>query len=200
MVSLSYPPAVMKPSFLTCSFFALALLWLLTLSPCGAQTAAEHRLGPGDTVVVKVYQEADLDTSAVLSREGKLALPLVGQISLQGMTNAEAARAIEAAYRNGYLVKPSVTVTTGAMAKKRFSIQGQVVRPGPFFFPDGERVTLMQAIGFAGGYTRIANPSKVTIIRGGMTIKVDAKKLTKSGGAVAIYLFPGHVVNFPEGW
>jgi protein involved in polysaccharide export with SLBB domain len=188
----------MKPFNLPAMRFLLCLL-LSFLSSAVAQGQTDHRLAPGDTVVVKVYQEQDLDNSAVLGKDGTISLHLAGAINLAGLTAAEAAKAIEAAYRDRkFLVKPSVTVAIG-IVKKRFSVQGQVMKPGPYFFPDGERVTLLQAVGFAGGYTRIANASKVTILRGSRTIKVDAKKLAKVGGET-IYLEPGDVVNVPEGW
>lgn len=199
MVIRSALRSFMKP--LSLSFVRLVLCLLMTfLSSAGAQAQTDHRLAPGDTIVVKVYQEQDLDNTAVLGKDGSISLHLAGAINLAGMTTAEAAKAIEAAYRDRkFLVKPSVTVAIGAILKKRFSVQGQVTKPGPYFFPDGERVTLLQAIGFAGGYTRIANASKITILRGTRTIKVDAKKLAKVGGE-AIYLEPGDVVNVPEGW
>ncbi len=177
----------------------LAGLLPLLLLTSRAQSPQEHRFTPGDTVVVKVYEEAELDTSAVVGRDGRIPLQLAGDVHIQGMTSAEAAKAIEAAYRDGYLVKPRVTVTIGAVARKRFSIQGQVTKPGPYFFPEGEQVTLLQAIGFAGGFTRIASPAKITVVRGGQTLKVDAKKMQKEGGT-PFYLQPGDAVNVPESW
>ena len=97
------------------------------------------------------------------------------------------------------MVKPKVTVSLGAIPKKRFSIQGQVTKPGPYFFPDGETVSLLQAIGYAGGPTRIAKMSGVTVLRNGATLKVNAAKMAKDGGQ-PFYLQPGDVVNIPEGW
>lgn len=179
-------------------FISLAALFRLLLCTSGAQTPTDHRFGPGDNLSIKVYEEPDLDTAAQVGRDGRITLQLAGDISVAGMTAAEAGKAIEAAYRDGYLVKPRVTVSIVSVPRKRFSIQGQVSKPGPYFFPDGEQVTLLQAVGFAGGYTRIASPAKVTIVRSGQTIKIDAKKMAKEGGTY--YLQPGDVVNVPEGW
>lgn len=166
-----------------------------------AQVSSDHRLEAGDAIEVKVFQEPDLDNPRiVISKDGKVTLALVGEVTLAGLTATDAARAIEKAYKNGYLVKPSVTVSLAGLAKRRYTIQGCVLRPSSYFFPDGEQVTLIQAIGNAGGYTRIANPGKITIVRARQTIKVDAKKLAKGGGGETVYIQPGDVINVPEGW
>ena len=181
----------------------------LTLSvPSRAQTAGDQRIAPGDKVVVRVYMEPDLNADVSVGSNGRISIPLLTSgVNVAGMTTDAAAKAIEAAYRDGYLKHPSVTVAVekgaapalSAAARKHFSISGQVVSPKAYYLPEDGKLTLLQAIGFAGGPTRIANLSKVTIVRGGQTIKVDAKKLTKEGGD-PVYLQPGDVVNVPEGW
>ena len=64
-----------------------------------------------------------------------------------------------------YLVNPHVNVNVTEYSKRRITILGQVQKPGSYDMPDREAVTLLQAIGMAGGYTRIADPSKITFKR-----------------------------------
>ena len=65
----------------------------------------------------------------------------------------------------GYLTNPQVNLTVRTYARKLFTILGQVQKPGTYPIEGGESVSLLQAIGMAGGYTRIANPSKVILKR-----------------------------------
>ena len=179
------------------------LTFVLSVLILGAfgQAPVDHKLAAGDSVVVKVYGEPELDTTAPVSRDGRISVPMAGEVAVGGMTAAEAAKTIADAYRERrFLKNPSVTVTLGSITRQRFSVTGQVLKPGPYFFPPGPQpLTVMQAIGIAGGHTRIASLSKVTIQRGAQIIKVDAKKLTKNGG-VSPNLQPGDIVNVPEGW
>lgn len=180
----------------------LALVFGLMIHAVFGQAPADHRLSAGDSVTVKVFGEPECDTVSALGKDGRVTVPMAGGVTVEGMTATEAAKAIADAYRTReFLANPNVTVTiaVGAASRKRFSVTGQVLRPGPFYFPPGEDVSLIQALSIAGGHTRIANLSKVTIQRGSQVIKVDAKKLTKEGG-VAPKLQPGDVVNVPEGW
>jgi polysaccharide export outer membrane protein len=88
----------------------------------------------------------------------------------------------------------------GDYAKRRFTILGAVNKPGSFFFPAGESVSLLQAIGMAGGYSRVASPSKITIKRGDAKapLKVDAKKMAESGAAATFMILPGDIITVGE--
>mgnify|MGYP000048769255 CR=1 FL=1 len=175
---------------------------LLTISqfPAAAQNRAEHVLGPNDSIEVRVFQEPDLDARVTLGQDGKVNLPLVGEVSVGGLTVNDASRAIAQKYKEGYLVNPNVTVTMGDYAKRRFTILGAVNKPGSFFFPAGESVSLLQAIGMAGGYSRVASPSKITIKRGDAKapLKVDAKKMAESGAAATFMILPGDIITVGE--
>ncbi|MCY7281035.1 MAG: polysaccharide export protein, partial [Sphingomonas bacterium] len=161
---------------------------------------AEYTISAGDTVDVKVFQEADLDSRVVVSKDGKISLSLVGEVSVLGLSNSAAARTIEAKYKQGYLVHPKVTVSTFGYAKRRFTVLGAVNKPGSFYFPDTEAVTILQAVGMAGGYSKVANPSKVTVKRGtaGETIKLDLKKMAKDTEAKPFVVQPGDTFTVGE--
>jgi len=163
--------------------------------------SSNHRLVAGDSIEVRVFQEPDLDAKVTLSKDGRAALPLVGEVSLVRLTTTQAAAAIAERYKKGYLKNPRVTVSIADYARQRFTILGAVTKPGSYFFPTGETLTLLQVIGMAGGYTRAANPAKVTVQRGGTqgrVIKVDAKKLGRSSDGPPFRIEPGDIITVAE--
>lgn len=163
--------------------------------------SANHRLVPGDSIEVRVFQEPELDAKVTLSKDGRAALPLVGEVALSRLTTTQAASAIAERYKKGYLKNPKVTVAIADYARQRFTILGAVTKPGSYFFPTGETLTLLQVIGMAGGYTRAANPSKVTVQRGGTqgrVIEVDAKRLARSSDASPFRIEPGDIITVGE--
>ncbi len=166
----------------------VAALCLLLVSMQRTASAQERVLAVGDTVGVSVYDELDLEVKAPIDNTGKITLKLAGEIKIAGLTPTNAARAIENAYKAGYLVNPSVTVTTLGMARRKFSIGGAVTKPGTFQFGATDNVSLLQAIALAGGYTNRADPADITVTRTGKdgrtsAIKLDAKKMAKDGAA-----------------
>jgi len=167
----------------------------------GEADSSNHRLAPGDSIEVRVFQEPELDSKVTLSKDGRAALPLVGEVALSRLTTTQAATAIAERYKKGYLKNPRITVAVVDYARQRFTILGAVTKPGSYFFPTGESLTLLQVIGMAGGYTRAANASKVTVQRGGTrgrVIDVDAKRLSRSSDATPFRIEPGDVITVAE--
>src|SRR5260221_3482477 len=150
---------------------------LLATGPLGAlagdHTAAApplaepqtYVLSPNDVVQVRVYQEDDLETKMRIGKDGTTSFPLIGVINLGGKTVAQAADLIRARLADGYLVNPQITVSVIEYAKRRFTVLGQVQKPGTYEIPNEESVGFLQAIAMAGGYTRLANRANVTITR-----------------------------------
>ncbi|MES2706563.1 MAG: polysaccharide biosynthesis/export family protein [Verrucomicrobiota bacterium] len=171
------------------------LLGLFTcLTSLKAQVSKDHLLAPGDTIEVNVFQEPDLDAKVILSKDGNVTLRLIGDVMVQGKTTSQAAQAITLKYKDGFLVNPNVTVSVVGYAQRRFTILGAVIKPASYYFPEGEPINLLQAIGLAGGYSRVASPSKITIKRGkgGTVIKVDKAKIES-------YLIqPNDIINIGE--
>jgi protein involved in polysaccharide export with SLBB domain len=118
-----------------------------------------------DILQVKVYQEDDLETKLRINRDGTAIFPLIGVINLAGKTVEQAAALIRDELGKDFLVNPQVTVTVVEYAKRRFTVLGQVQRPGAYEIPNEESVTFLQAVAMAGGYTRLANRSNVTVTR-----------------------------------
>ncbi|MGK0188019.1 MAG: protein involved in polysaccharide export with SLBB domain [Verrucomicrobiales bacterium] len=156
----------------------LAVLAVLGMSVTFAHGADDYKIRANDTIEVKVFQEDDLSLKTRVSKEGLVILPLVGPIRIAGLSPNIAAQRIKTAYADGYLVNPQVNVTVADIARRNFTVLGEVSKPGVYQIPDYEFITLVQAIGMAGGFTNKANERKVTIKR-----KVQGKDVTRTFNA-----------------
>ncbi len=174
----------------------------MTAGPAPNIPRSNYILAPSDLVEVKVYQEDDLETKVRVARDGTITFPLVGAVKVGGKSPQEAAESIRDRLARGYLINPQVTVNVLEYTKYRLTVLGQVQKPGSYDFPDRERLTLLEAIGLAGGYTRGANPSKVVIkrfVNGQETVfQVDAKTMASQGSAKGFEVQPGDVITVAE--
>lgn len=162
----------------------------------------EYRLTPNDLLDFRVYQEPDMDAVIRISGDGTAAFPLVGNVKIGGKTITEAVAALRAAYLDGYLVNPQVSITIRAYAKKYITVLGQVQKPGSYEIQGNQEISLLQAIGIAGGYTRIADASKITVKRRErgqeVVLRFDAKKMAKGTSDTSFTLRPGDVLTVGE--
>src|SRR5213080_4180524 len=172
--------------------------------PSGVSAPNGYILSANDQVAVEVFGEDDLRTNGRLNGEGNLSVPLLGSIRLAGLTLTQAASKLTELYSRDYLVSPKVNVMLIGYAKRRFSVLGQVNRPGSYEMPDGSPggIDLLEAIAMAGGYTRIAAPERVNVRRhtaaaGDQIFKVNAKRFTHGTGG-SFRVEPGDTVTVGE--
>lgn len=154
-------------------------------------------IGRMDSLEIRVFREDDLTTRGQLSADGTVSMPLIGSVRVEGLTTDQAAAAIAKKLRAGYLVRPEVSVSIEARIRKTVTILGQAQRPGVFELPAHRSLTLVEAIGMAGGMTRIANDKKITVKRGGQVLTVNLRDITNGKGS-DMSLRSGDVVNIPE--
>lgn len=154
-------------------------------------------IGRLDSVDIRVFREDDLATRGQLSADGSITMPLIGNVKIQGLTTDQAARLIERRLADGYLVKPEVTVSIAARIRRTVTVLGQAQRPGVFEIPAHRNLTLVEAIGMAGGLTRIANTRKVTIKGAGGVRVVNLKEIA-AGKGKDVPLKDGDVIHIPE--
>jgi polysaccharide export outer membrane protein len=165
-----------------------------------------YQLSANDQVAVEVFGEDDLRANGRLNAEGNLSLPLLGSVHLGGLTMTQAAARITELYARDYLVSPKVNLSLVGYAKRRFTVLGQVNRPGSFEMPEGSPggIDLLEAIAMAGGYTRIAAPERVSVRRssssGDQVLKVNAKQLARGEGASGgnFRVLPGDTITIGE--
>ena len=150
---------------------------------------------------MEVFGEEDLRTAARLNADGAVSLPLLGSIKLAGLTLNQAAAKLTELYGRDYLMNPKVNVMLIAYAKRRFTVLGQVNRPGSYEMPEGSPsgIDILEAIAIAGGYTRIAAPERISVKRRERIMRVDAKKLARQGGSSGLFrVEPGDTITVGE--
>jgi polysaccharide export outer membrane protein len=171
----------------------------------GAQAAVngDYIIRAGDTIEMIVYREQDLSIRSKVGRDGMVQLPLLGEVKLGGLTVRAATALIRSKYNADYLVEPQVYLNVASYNTTKFTIIGQVNKPGTYEYAESEPLGLLEAIGMAGGFTRIADRGHVIVKRREgdkvRTTKVNAKKLTDS--SVDQFLIQsGDVINIGESW
>jgi polysaccharide biosynthesis/export protein len=171
------------------------------LSAQAVDTSGEYRMGPKDLVEIKVLEVPDLNVERRVNDAGAISLPLLGELSVQGLTAAEVADRLEAVLTAKYVNRANVSVVIKEFANKPVSIVGAVMRPGSLTIAG--RWDLLQAISAAGGLAAGAG-RKIYVLRraeNGLTerLEIDADDLfVRSSPKWNIPIFPSDVVNVPS--
>ena len=124
----------------------------------------DDRLGPGDVITVSVLSADTLNRKVRVDSGGRIALPLVGNIQVAGLSPREVEQIIADVLREKYMNDPQVGVFVEESASMRFSIEGAVKLPSIYHVKG--RTTLLQAIAAGGGFTNLADTADVKLIRG----------------------------------
>ena len=156
-------------------------------------------VGSGNLIQIKIYGDAASSQVYRVDETGHIRHTLVGRVKMAGLTVAEAERLMEAKLEGDYIVNPRVNIFV--LEFSRFSILGEVSRPGTYEL--NGRVSLIEAIAMAGGFTRISNQRTVRIMRevDGVEsmIEVDTKQITQKGRLEGdIYLEANDVIVVPK--
>jgi len=166
-------------------------------------TNGDYLLKPGDTLEMIVYREQDLNIRSKIGKDGMVQLPLLGEVKLGGLTVRAATALVRSKYNADYLVEPQIYLNVAGYTSRKFTIIGQVGKPGTYEFGGGESLGLLEAIGMAGGFTRIADRGHVVVKRregeAVRTLKINAKKLSESG-VDPFSIEAGDVITIGESW
>ena len=157
-----------------------------------ANSAAEYRLGPEDVIDVFVWKEPELTTNGIVVRtDGKISLPLANELDASGKTAIELQKEITERLRR-YITDPVVNVMVKQINSLKISVLGEVRKPDVYRIKN--RVTVLDAIAMAGGFTDLARPNRVIVLRntaaGPQRIKVDIKQAVGEGHSSVFYLQP----------
>jgi protein involved in polysaccharide export with SLBB domain len=167
-----------------------------------SSTLDNYILSPNDIVLVKVFEDPDLDSQHRISQDGTINFPLIGVVQISGRTVTQAASTIRDRLLKGYLRNPQVRVNVIQYASRRITVLGQVQRPGSYVLPNEERVDLLQAIAMAGGFTRLADEGRVLVrrnVNGVDTIlKVNAHAETKNSSSQLFEVQPDDRITVRE--
>lgn len=166
-----------------------------TTTPAGAPDASaspaydgDYRLGPADQLRVTVFGHDDLSNQYTVASNGTISFPLIGDVDAAGLTVAEFQRLTEQRLSEGYLKSPRVTAEI--MTFRPFYILGEVSRAGEY--PYTNRLTVLNAIATAGGFSHRAN-RKVIAIKGFNDTEERRVELTPT-----TYVQPGDTIRVLE--
>jgi polysaccharide biosynthesis/export protein len=122
----------------------------------------DYVIGSDDVLAVNVWQEHELSLVVPVRPDGKISLPLVGELYVAGLTAWQLQDTI-AQHLKEYLEHPQVTVIVQETKSQRFNVVGEVQKPGSFEF--GHPLTIIDAIALAGGLRDFAQSKKMYVIR-----------------------------------
>lgn len=143
------------------SWVIVAVLWSALAQQIS--NASEYSIGPGDVLKVLVYEHPDLTTVARTSESGSITFPLLGEVSIAGLSSRAVEGRLEELLRQGGFVKrPQVSLSIEEYASQWASVLGQVNRAGTY--PIQARKTVIDLIAAAGGLSANAADT-VTVIR-----------------------------------
>lgn len=166
---------------------ALAIGFFAPWGDWAQAQVAGYRLGSGDKLRVTVFNEKDLSGDFDVNDQGIIALPLIGQVKVGGLTISEAQELITQKYGKDYLVNPRVNVEV--MNYRPFFILGEVKTPGSYPYVGG--MTVLNAVALAGGYTPRANRNNITVKRSsnpqGNEMEVQEDSVVLPGDVIRIH-------------
>jgi polysaccharide export outer membrane protein len=163
-----------------------------------AQVAEDYRIGPGDKLRISVYKDPVSSLDSIQVRpDGKITMPLVGDIDTVGKTPAELTDVITTKLKD-YINNPSVTVIVLEATASVAYVLGEVNHSGSV--PLQGSMTVLQAIAMAGGLRDFAKQGDIRILRKGpngqQTVKFNYKDAVKGQGSNP-FLRPGDIVVVP---
>jgi polysaccharide export outer membrane protein len=119
-------------------------------------------IGNDDVLAVNVWKEPDISRAVPVRSDGKISLPLAGEMQAAGKTPLQLERDIATKLKD-YVSEPEVTVIVQEIRSQKFNVLGQVVRPGSYLL--AEAATVLDAIALAGGFRDFAKQKSIYILR-----------------------------------
>jgi polysaccharide biosynthesis/export protein len=129
------------------------------------QGGDDYQLGPEDVIEVLVWKNADLSKVVTVRPDGRISLPLIGEVQAVGYTVSQVQDEITTRLMDFYQEPPQVSLIVQQANSYVIYIMGQVVRPGQYTVKRG--TTFLQAIALAGGFTPFAATNDVLVLRNG---------------------------------
>jgi polysaccharide export outer membrane protein len=121
-------------------------------------------IGNDDVLAINVWKEPDISRSIPVRSDGKISLPLAGEVQAAGLTPLRLEKDIASKLKN-YISEPEVTVMVQQINSQKFNILGQVARPGSYVIANS--LTVLDAIALAGGFRDFAKKKSIYVLRQG---------------------------------
>jgi len=163
----------------------------------------DYILAPGDTLDLMVYKEPDLSMRSKIARDGRVQLPLLDEVAVAGLSVREAQNRIRDLYNADYLVDPQIYLNIASYVQRKITVIGQVQSPGSYELMGTESLGILEAVGMAGGFTRIADKKNIEVKRkvGGKNeiFKVNSRRQDDEKGG-GFKVLPGDIISVGESW
>jgi len=164
--------------------------------------SSEYKIGPQNVLQIEVYygRDRNLSRKVRVSSTGYINFPLLGEVEVNGLSINECSDKLRALLEKDYLVNPQVSIFIEEYST--VSVIGQVTKPDNY--PIKGKLSVVEAIALAGGFTKIAAPNWVKILRTNTdgtktTIEVKAGDIINGGKKNEdIQLQSGDIVTVPE--
>lgn len=151
----------------------------------------EYRVAPGDKIRVVVLSDTELSGDYEVDSTGLISPRMAGRMSVVGMTTVEIEAMLRNRYRtDGFLRDPKLSVDL--VARRPFYVVGEVTKNGAFPYVNG--INVIQAVAIAGGYTRRASKTRITVRR--FNSPAGEEETVTEDSPIG----PGDVISVPERW
>ena len=119
-------------------------------------------IGNDDVLAINVWKEPDISRSIPVRSDGRISLPLVGEVQAAGQTPLKLEAEISSRLKN-YISEPEVTVMVQQINSQKFNVLGQVMHPGSFVLTNSP--TVLDAIALSGGFRDFAKQKSIYVLR-----------------------------------
>src|SRR5262245_36239536 len=158
----------------------------------------EYKIGPGDKLRIEVYKDQQLSQSVQVRPDGKITMPLIGDMTATGSTPIELRDTIGKSLKE-YVTNPTVTVIVVEAVASQVYVMGEVTHPGSMQLHGPTNI--VQAIAMAGGFKEFANTKDVRVLRPGtngdmQTLRFNYKDML-AGDAKPFFLKAGDTIVVP---
>jgi len=165
---------------------------------------SDYRITNADLIRITVLGEEDMAREVRVSANGTITYPLIGSVKVGGLSTSEAESAISTKL-NDYLRGAQVTVFIKEYGNKKVFVFGHVNKPGAVEIPTEAKLTVLEAISQAGGFTPLAAPDRTRVVRMlngvSQSFTVEVSAITKKGEKDKdITLEPNDIVFIPESY
>jgi polysaccharide export outer membrane protein len=180
--------------------------WLAALLPAALLPAQDvtapaatpdYRIGVEDVLGVSIWESKDLDQVLSVRPDGKISLQLLGDVVAEGLTVAELRSVLQDLYQT-VIEDARVAVNVNEIRSRSVYFIGEVGKAGPL--PLTRKMTLLQAVAMAGGFTKEADLETAYVLRSERVIPIDFRALMrKPDPALNIEVLPGDAIVVPPG-
>jgi polysaccharide export outer membrane protein len=133
-----------------------------TSSNEAAKYSDDFLIGPGDVLAINVWKEAEISRIVPVRPDGRISLPLIGELQSSGQTPKQLEAEITKRLKD-FVADPSVTVVVQEIRSQKFNVLGMVTHPGSY--PLAKPMTVVDAIATAGGFRDFAKQRDIYVLR-----------------------------------